>query len=128
MQILLYDDKEMNIHDVLSFEPVPTYVGKDEVPTNAIKAEIHTGEAKAELDPTTMKRIAKYNLDKDFDELNEKIKSAEERLEILNKKAEEKGEKLMLMEGLFTKIWNDPCFDLENYLTNEDDCEEGARE
>lgn len=66
-----------------------------------------------------MKRIAKYNLDKDFEELNEKIKSAEERLESLNKEAEEKKEKLKFMGELLSKVWNDRNFDKDNFLLNE---------
>lgn len=77
------------------------------------------GKVKAELDPTTMKRIAKYNLDKDFKELNEKIKSAEEKLDRLNKEVEEKKEKLKFMGELLLKVWNDRNFDKENFLLNE---------
>lgn len=83
------------------------------------RAEIAIGKAKAELDPTTMKRIAKYNLDKDFEELNRQIKSAEERLESINKEAEEKKEKLKFMGELFLKVWNDWDFDKDNFLLNE---------
>lgn len=85
------------------------------------KVEITTGQVKAELDPTTMKRIAKYNLDKDFEELNKQIKSAENRLKNLNEQVEEKERKLELIGELFIKIWNDTDFDQDNYLPDEDD-------
>ncbi len=131
-QILLYDEKEMHVFEVKNY-----YLGTVEftsysyapiednqrrislIPEHTYKAEITIGEVKAELDPTTMKRIAKYNLDKDFEELNRQIKSAEERLESLNKEAEEKKEKLKFMGELFLKVWNDRDFDKDNFLLNE---------
>lgn len=115
-QILLYDEKEMHVFDVVNYHPEEPLVEPVDIATieqvqmkRAIfqdwsyRAEIALGKAKAELDPTTMKRIAKYNLDKDFEELNEKIKSAEEKLESLNKEAEEKKEKLKFMGGIASK-------------------------
>lgn len=132
-QILLYDEKEMHVFDVVGYHPEEPLVEPVDIATieqvqmkRAIfqdwsyRAEIAVGEVKAELDPTTMKRIAKYNLDKDFEELNEKIKSAEERLKNLNEQAEENERKLELMRELFPKIWHDANFDQDNYLPDED--------
>ncbi|MCI8378665.1 MAG: hypothetical protein HFH72_09125 [Lachnospiraceae bacterium] len=132
-QILLYDEKEMHIFDVIGYYPEEPLVEPVDITTieqiqtkRAIfqdwsyKAEIAVGKVKAELDPTTMKQIAKYNLDKDFEELNRQIKSAEERLKNLNEQAEEKEQKLELMRELFPKIWNDTEFEQDNYLPDED--------
>lgn len=132
-QFLLYDDKEMHVFDVVGYYPEEPLVEPVDITTieqvqmkRAIfqdwsyRAEIAVGKVKAELDPTTMKRIAKYNLDKDFEELNRQIKSAEERLKNLNEQAEEKERKLELMRELFPKIWHDPDFDQDNYLPDED--------
>lgn len=131
-QILLYDEKEMRVFDVVGYYPQPVgetefdvatledmYEKKVVIPNRTYQAEITTGEVKAELDPTTMKRIAKYNLDKDFEELNRQIKSAEERPESLNKEVEEKREKLKFMGELLLKVWNDRDFDKDNFLLNE---------
>ena len=130
-QILLYDEKEMHIFDVVGYHPEEPLVEPVDITTieqvqmkRAIfqdwsyRAEIAVGKVKAELDPTTMKRIARYNLDKDLEELNEKIKSAEERLERLNKEAEQKKEKLKFMGELLLKVWNDRNFDKDNFLLN----------
>lgn len=132
-QILLYDEKEMHVLEVIGYHPEEPLVEPVDITTieqvqmkRAIfqdwsyRAEIAVGKVKAELDPTTMKRIAKYNLDKDFEELNRQIKSAEERLKNLNEQAEEKERKLELMRELFPKIWNDTDFDQDNYLPDED--------
>lgn len=131
-QILLYDENEMHVFDVVGYHPEEPLVEPVDIATieqvqmkRAIfqdwsyRAEIAIGKVKAELDPTTMKRIAKYNLDKDFEELNEKIKSAEEKLESLNKEVEEKKEKLKFMGELLLKVWNDRDFDKDNFLLNE---------
>lgn len=131
-QILLYDEKEMHIFDVVGYYPEEPLVEPVDITTieqvqmkRAIfqdwsyRAEIAVGKVKAELDPTTMKHIAKYNLDKDFEELNRQIKSAEEILESLNKESEEKKEKLKFMRELFLKVWNDRDFNKDNYLTDE---------
>lgn len=131
-QILLYDEKEMHVFDVVNYHPEEPLVEPVDIATieqvqmkRAIfqdwsyRAEIAVGKVKAELDPTTMKRIAKYNLDKDFEELNRQIKSAEEKLESLNKEAEEKKEKLKFMGELLLKVWNDRNFDKDNFLLNE---------
>lgn len=130
-QILLYDEKEMHVFDVVNYHPEEPLVEPVDITTieqvqmkRAIfqdwsyRAEIAVGKVKAELDPTTMKRIARYNLDKDFEELNRQIKSAEEILESLNKEAEEKKEKLKFMGELLLKVWNDRNFDKDNFLLN----------
>ena len=131
-QFLLYDENEMHVFDVVGYYPEEPLVEPVDITTIeqvqmkrtifqdwSYRAEIAVGKVKAELDPTTMKRIAKYNLDKDFEELNEKIKSAEERLESLNKEVEEKKEKLKFMGELLLKVWNDRDFDKDNFLLNE---------
>lgn len=133
-QILLYDEGEMRVFDVIGYYPEQPAFEENDIttledantkilikPKWTYKVEITTGQVKAELDPTTMKRIAKYNLDKDFEELNKQIKSAENRLKNLNEQVEEKERKLELIGELFIKIWNDTDFDQDNYLPDEDD-------
>lgn len=125
MQILLYDDKEMRIYEVLRFSPEATEIAQNEVPTRTIMAEISAGEVKAGLDPTTMKRIARYNSEKDFEELNKKIKSAEDKLKDLNKQVIDKEAKLEFMGEMIWKIWKDKYFDPDNYLLDDEDYCEG---
>ena len=134
LQVLLYDGEQMRVFDVVGWFSKPVEMTEYDIttledmfqkraiiPNSTYQAELRTGEVKAELDPTTMKRIAKYNLDKDFEELNRQIKSAESRLKNLNEQAEEKEQKLELMRELFPKIWNDTDFDKDNYLPDEED-------
>lgn len=133
IQVLLYDGKEMHVFDVVNYLPQP--VGHTEfdvttlddmfsqtaiIPNRTFTAELTTGEMKAELDPTTMKRIAKYNLDKDFEELNRQIKSAEDKLKFLNEEMKIKYKKLERMQNICQQIWNDDYFDENDYTKDED--------
>lgn len=137
-QILFYDENGMRVFDCSLFDIKPPEqiemdcTSLEDMQTQTIirtgttaTASITLGEAKAELDPTTMKRIAKYNLDKDLEELNRQIKSREDRLKLLNEEMETKENKLDFMQKICQKIWNDDCFDEDDYVPNEDDDYEG---
>lgn len=134
MQILLYDDKEMHIFDVANYEPKNG--GFNEVDASCIEdvfwqrvilpkftydVEVTIGEVKAKLDPTTMKRIAKHNLDKDFEELNRKISEAEERLKFLEGEVKLKENKLNFMWKVCQEIWKDKDFEEEKYMPDDGD-------
>lgn len=121
MQVLLYDDEEMLIYNVIEIYTKDNEFANNEVPRETITAKITAQTVKAELDPTTMKRIAKYNLDKEFWEINSKINKAREELARLDKEVNERNEKILLMENLFEMIWEDEDFDEEKYLPDEED-------
>lgn len=80
-------------------------------PSDRANAVFNIKEVVADLDPTTMKKIAKYNKDKELEELNYKIQSAEDMLKGLNEEMVEKEKKLELMQELLRQIWEDDCFD-----------------
>ena len=84
-------------------------------PSDLANAVFNIKEVVAELDPTTMKRIARYNKDKELEELNYKIQSAEDRLKRLNDEMAEKEKKLELMQELWRQIWEDKHFEEETY-------------
>lgn len=139
-QILLYDDKEMHVFEVVGYYPSEPLVEPVDITTieqiqmkRAIfqdwkyQAEIAVGKVKAELDPTTMKRIAKYNLDKDFEGINKSIESAKSQLKALQEEISVKERKLSTINDVVKKIWEDECFDEDDYLfdkSEEDDYEE----
>ena len=129
MQVLLYDDKEMRIYEVANFLPQPAgytefdVTGLEDnfrqvaiVPNHTYMAELMIRESKSELDPTTMKRIAKYNLDKDFEAINSRTAKALEYLANLDRQVEEKEEKLAVTRKLVQEIWDDKCFESDKYL------------
>lgn len=136
-QILFYDEDGMRVFDCSLFDIKPPEdealdcTGLEDMQTQTIirtgttaSASITLGETKAELDPTTMKRIAKYNLHKDFEEINRKIKNAEKRLQILDEEMEMKERKLQFIQKLGSQIWNDDCFDEDDYSKNDDEEDE----
>lgn len=133
MQVILYDDKEMRAYGGYIAEWTQEYYGELDatpleddhrkiitIPPTTAKAIVELRQQIIELDPTTMKRIAKYNLDKDFEELNHQIKSAEDRLKLLAKEMETKEKKLEFMQRTCQQIWNDDCFDEDDYAKDED--------
>lgn len=140
VQVLLYDNKEMHVFEVVGYFPksvemtefdVTTlednFQRKEIIPNRTYQAEITTGKVKAELDPTTMKRIAKYNLDKDFEEINKSIESAKSQLKALQEEISVKERKLSKINDVVKQIWEDECFDEDDYLfgkSEEDDYEE----
>lgn len=132
MQILLYDDREMHIYDIVNYNPKPPdedeidattiedmFTHKAIVPKGAYSAEITVGEKKAELDPTTMKRIAKYNLDKEFEAINKSIESAKSQLNALQEEISVRERKLSTIDNIVKKIWEDDIFDEDNYIPDE---------
>lgn len=138
MQILLYDDEEMHVLEVVKYFPQPVeytesdvtmledvFAKKAIIPKCTYQVELTTGEVKAELDPATMKRIAKYNLDKDFEEINKSIESAKSQLKALQEEISIKERKLSTINDVVKQIWEDECFDENDYLFDklEDDWE-----
>ncbi len=135
-QLLFYNDKddEMRVYNcyvskVIHHPNIPVDCSMLEdmtrktfyIPNDEATAVFTIKEAVAELDPTTMKRIAKYNKDKKLEELNYKIQSAEDRLKVLNDEMNEKEKKLDLIQNLGQQIWEDDCFNEDKYLHSVDD-------
>lgn len=129
MQILLYDDEEMHVLEVVKYFPQPVEFTEYDVtmledafskielvPNCTYQVEIKTGEVKAELDPTTMKRIAKYNSDKDLEEINKNIEFAKNQLKALQEEISVKERKLSTINDVVKQIWEDECFDEDDYL------------
>lgn len=128
-QILFYDESGMRVFDCSLFDIQPPerteldVTGLEDMEAKTIirtgttaTASITLGETKAELDPTTMKRIAKYNLDKDFEETNRKIESAKSRLKALQDEISVRENKLETIDKVAKMIWEDECFDEDDYL------------
>lgn len=124
-QLLFYntENDEMRVYDccvceVKRMEDVPldctslddTVAKTMYIPSDQANAVFNIKDVVAELDPTTMKRIARYNKDKELEELNYKIQSAEDRLKRLNDEMAEKEKKLELIQNLGRQIWEDDYF------------------
>lgn len=94
------------------------------IPNDFVTASFEIGEHIVRLDDTTMKRIAKYNLCKEFESLNKKIELAKEEINSLDKEMMEKKRKLDAMDKLVEKIWKDEDFEEDNYFPKDDEWEE----
>lgn len=93
-----------------------------------MQATLSIGKVIAELDPTTMKRIAKYNLEKEFEEQVNKVRNMSEEVRLLEKEYGEMEKKLNFARYMCKKIWADEDFDEGKYLPKYDDYEEDDEE
>lgn len=118
MQILFYDDNEMHIFEVLDFRPdkpehdlVDMTTLEDDfqkvvmVPHTQYTASIHIGDQLAELDPITMKRIARYNLDKENESLLNAIKRRKTDLDKLSEEYKNLSDRLERIKDIGADIW-----------------------
>lgn len=70
-----------------------------------VKAVVILRQEVIELDPTTMKRIGRYNLEKENEELLYQIKNNESKIESLKKEYEELQGRLERIKEIGADIW-----------------------
>lgn len=75
------------------------------IPPTEAKAIVNLREEIIELDPTTMKRIGRYNLEKENEELLYQIKNNERKIESLKKEYEELQGRLERIREIGADIW-----------------------
>lgn len=75
------------------------------LPPTTAQAIVCLREEIIELDPTTMKRIGRYNLEKENEELLYQIKSNERKIESLKKEYEELQGRLERIKEIGADIW-----------------------
>lgn len=75
------------------------------IPLTRAKAIVNLREEVIELDPTTMKRIGRYNLEKENEELLYQIKNNESKIESLKKEYEELQGRLERIKEIGADIW-----------------------
>jgi predicted nuclease with TOPRIM domain len=91
------------------------------VPDDVVTASFEIGKCVIRLDETTMKRIAKYNLNEEFKDINNKIKDAKYKSKCLDDELEMKRKKLEAMDKLIDAIWKDEDFEEDNYFPKDDE-------
>lgn len=132
-QLLFYDDKEMHVYDCTiqkielpeKIEFDATSLEDDARQTiymsgSTAYASFCIVETMAELDPTMMKRIARYNLDSEFKLLNSKIKEAKDKIKSLDAEMKEKEKKLDFIQSIVNTIWQDEYFEEDRYVPSND--------
>lgn len=133
MQILIYDDKGMRVHKVSDYAPNPVNYAELDItklddmerkiafiPDMEYTAVIQTKEVIAELDPTTMKRIAEYNLNKELEGLNRRIECVKVELGRLEGEMDDRKRKIDFIDEMFQRIWDDDYFNEEKYAPKDD--------
>nr|DAP12103.1 MAG TPA: hypothetical protein [Caudoviricetes sp.] len=123
-QIIFYDSSKMMCFDVTHFmvkEPEKqmietTFIGDEErhfiqLTPEPICMFIETGEEIVKLDPTTMKRIARYNLEKENAALLEEIKKHKETIADLEQKEEVLRDRFRKAIATFKEIMENGYYD-----------------
>ena len=134
-QIIFYDSSKMMCFDVTHFmvkEPEKqmietTFIGDEErhfiqLTPEPICMFIETGEEIVKLDPTTMKRIARYNLEKENAALLEEIKKHKETIADLEQKEEVLRDRFRKAIATFKEIMENGYYD-DGKEENEDEWE-----
>ncbi len=75
------------------------------IPPTEAKAIVNLRQEVIELDPTTMKRIGRYNLEKENEELLYQIKNNKSKIESLKKEYEELQGRLERIKEIGADIW-----------------------
>lgn len=134
-QIIFYDSDKMMCFDVTHFMVKEsekqmietTFIGDEErhfihSTPEPICAFIETGEEIVKLDPTTMKRIARYNLEKENAALLEEIKKHKEAITDLEQKEDVLRDRFKKAIATFKEIMENGYYD-DGKEENEDEWE-----
>ena len=118
--LLIYNDDEIHYieADLLETNIEPIFVG-DEIygrTTTFITKELGDKET-VKLDETLMRRIAKYNKEKDLEKIDQKIKQKEIKLKELEEKIEDREKRWELIKNYVANIYD---IDLSNDYENEE--------
>lgn len=84
-------------------------------PSTHITLEVDTGARIVELDETTMKRIAKFNKEKELEEINMKIKDAKKRLKNYEEKLKCESSRLVSLHDAVNKFIDSDFPSVEEY-------------
>ena len=123
-QIIFYDSDKMMCFGVKNFmvkEPEKqtievTLVGDEErhfiqSTPEPICVFIETGEEIVKLDPTTMKRIARYNLEKENEALLKEIETRKKAIDYLEQKEQVLSDRFRRAIATFKEIMENGCYD-----------------
>lgn len=117
MQCILYDEENMYVFDgeVVNIESDTQEIFTDNgigfIKNNGYTAKFQVGE-RIELDPTTMKRIARFNLEAENKKLNEEI---EERKRVIEKLKNDAGNIIARIDSAKQAVYDILGDDFENF-------------
>lgn len=116
-KIIIYNDEEMHYMEghIVSLNSAPQVesydVGYEKryVPVKrefTFGASVEPDTETIKLDPTLMKRIAKYNKEKEIEKLEEKIKTKQEKLKELEDKIEDREKRWKKIQDYVANIYD----------------------
>lgn len=118
MKVIIYDEKEMKSYGgyVAEWEmSAPTkldattldddYTKIITIPPTTAKAVVELRQQIIELDPTTMKRISRFNLEKENEDLLKEIEQHKKDIEGLKEKYKDLSERLKTISEIGKDIW-----------------------
>lgn len=131
-KIIIYNDEEMHYMEgyMVSLNSTPQVASYDNGYERknvcygmeyTFGANVEPDKETIQLDPTLMKRIAKYNKEKEIEKLEEKIKRKQEKLKELEAKVEDREKRWKKVQEYVTKIYE---IDLDEDLHEEEDWDE----
>lgn len=118
VKVIMYDEKEMKSYggyiaewemssprelDVTTLDNDCTKIIA--IPPTTAKAVVELRQRIIELDPTTMKRIARFNLEKENEDLLKEIKMHKKEIEGLEKRYKDLKERLKTIKEIGKDIW-----------------------
>ena len=128
LKIIIYNDEELHYMKgyLLGMECTPNCIKYD----NGYEEKSYVGgmdytfgancepdQETIQLDPTLMKRIAKYNKEKEIEKLDEKIKRKQKKIKELEDKIEDREKRWKKVQEYVTKIYE---IDLDDYEDEEE--------
>lgn len=118
MKVIIYDEKEMKSYGGYlsdwqigsSRELDATTLDADcrtiiTIPPTKARAVVELRQQIIELDPTTMKRIARFNLEKENEDLLKEIEQRKKEIEGLKERYKDLGERLKTISEIGKDIW-----------------------
>lgn len=131
-KIIIYNDKEMNyVEGVLLetiVEPQCVYCDNGYERSSHISgmkytfgANLGPNKETIQLDPTLMKRIAKYNKEKEIEKLEEKIKGKQKELKELETKIEDREKRWKKIQDYVANIYDIDLDDDDDDYYDDDD-------
>lgn len=125
-QIIFFNDEDMKCYTLNNLKitnNLPDMVASDNFyePKQLIEAYVRTCcngeiEDKVELDNATMKKIAKFNAEKDIDLLIRKKQIIEEEIKLLQEKKSDEEQKFLQLSKFANKFLKSSCKNLEDYI------------
>lgn len=114
-QIIYYDDKNMMCYTVNVYDCIYDFSSQYIKSLVQYEIDFELG-SKVKLDPTMMKRIAKYNVEKDIEILQKKKQKLEESIKRLEKDKEKQIKRLESVEDFILEFFDTEYNSVDDFI------------